>query len=105
MDAVVTHTLEARSHGEATVHLGRHHPPTAGSGCPARPGQHHQRGLQGHRRHRPHLLPLAEAAGGLKIDQAKRLKELELENARVKRVVAELTLDKLILKEVAEGQY
>ncbi|MBK6779756.1 MAG: IS3 family transposase [Gemmatimonadetes bacterium] len=41
--------------------------------------------------------------GGLKIDQAKRLKELELENARLKRVVAELTVDKLILKEVAEG--
>ena len=43
--------------------------------------------------------------GGLKVDQAKRLKELELENARLKRVVAELTVDKLILKEVAEGQY
>ena len=43
--------------------------------------------------------------GGLKIDQAKRLKELELENARLKRVVAELTLDKLILKEVAEGRF
>ncbi|MDH5256303.1 MAG: hypothetical protein OEW72_10350 [Gammaproteobacteria bacterium] len=39
------------------------------------------------------------------MDQAKRLKELELENARLKRVVAELTVDKLILKEVAEGQY
>ncbi len=43
--------------------------------------------------------------GGLKIDQAKRLKELELENARLKRVVTELTVDKLILKEVAEGKY
>ncbi len=43
--------------------------------------------------------------GGLKVDQAKRLKELEMENARLKRVVAELTLDKLILKEVAEGEY
>lgn len=42
-------------------------------------------------------------SGGLKIDQAKRLKELELENARLKRVVAELMVDKLILKEVAEG--
>ena len=43
--------------------------------------------------------------GGLKIDQAKRLKELELENARLKRVGAELTVDKLILTEVAEGKY
>jgi len=43
--------------------------------------------------------------GGLKVDQAKRLKELEAENARLKRAVADLTVDKLILKEVAEGKY
>jgi transposase-like protein len=43
--------------------------------------------------------------GGLKIDQAKRLKELERENARRKRAVADLTLDKLILKEAAEGNF
>ena len=43
--------------------------------------------------------------GGLKVDQAKRLKELETENARLKRAVAELTVDKLILREVAEGKY
>jgi transposase-like protein len=43
--------------------------------------------------------------GGLKVDQAKRLRELETENARLKRAVAELTIDKLILKEVAEGKY
>jgi transposase-like protein len=36
--------------------------------------------------------------GGLKVDQARRLKQLERENARLKRAVAELTLDKLILK-------
>lgn len=41
--------------------------------------------------------------GGLKADQAKRLKELERENSRLKRAVAELTVDKLILKEAAEG--
>ena len=41
--------------------------------------------------------------GGLKVDQAKRLKELERENSRLKRAVAELTVDKLILKEAAEG--
>lgn len=46
-----------------------------------------------------------KAYGGLKIDQAKRLRELEAENARLKRAVAELTVDKLILKEVAEGKY
>lgn len=43
--------------------------------------------------------------GGMKVDQAKRLKELETENARLKRAVADLTVDKLILKEVAEGKY
>jgi transposase-like protein len=43
--------------------------------------------------------------GGMKVDQARRLKELEAENARLKRAVADLTVDKLILKEVAEGNY
>jgi len=43
--------------------------------------------------------------GGLSIDQAKRLKQLERENARLKRAVADLTLDKLILKEAAEGNF
>ncbi len=43
--------------------------------------------------------------GGMKVDQATRLKELETENARLKRAVADLTVDKLILKEVAEGKY
>ena len=42
---------------------------------------------------------------GLKVDQAKWLKELERENARLKRAVAELTLEKLILKEAAEGNW
>ena len=43
--------------------------------------------------------------GGLKIDQAKRLKALERENGRLKLAVADLTLDKLILKEAAEGNF
>ena len=43
--------------------------------------------------------------GGMKVDQARKLKELEAENARLKRAVADLTVDKLILKEVAEGKY
>ena len=41
--------------------------------------------------------------GGLKLDQVKRLKELELENARLRKAVSDLTLDKLILKEAARG--
>lgn len=43
--------------------------------------------------------------GGMKTAQARRLKELEKENARLKKAVAELTLDKLILKEAAEGNF
>ena len=41
----------------------------------------------------------------LKIDQARRLKDLERENDRLKRAVSELTLDKLILKEALSGKY
>ena len=41
--------------------------------------------------------------GGLRVDQARRLKQLETENSRLKRAVAELTLDNQILKEADEG--
>ena len=43
--------------------------------------------------------------GGLKLDQAKRLKELERENVKLKRLVAELSLEKQILKDVAGGNF
>ncbi len=43
--------------------------------------------------------------GGLGMDQARRLKELETENNRLKRAVANLTLDNLILKEVSTGKF
>jgi putative transposase len=43
--------------------------------------------------------------GGLRLDQAKRLKELEKENLKLKRLVAELSLEKQILKEVAERNF
>ncbi len=43
--------------------------------------------------------------GGLRVDQAKRLKELEKENARLKRLVADQALDNAILKEVASGNF
>ena len=41
--------------------------------------------------------------GGMRINQAKRLKELEKENTRLKRLVADMALDNAILKDVAEG--
>ena len=43
--------------------------------------------------------------GGLKTSQAKKLKDLEKENTRLKKAVADLTLDKLILQEALEGNY
>ena len=43
--------------------------------------------------------------GSLKSDQVKRMKELEAENARLRRAVGDLTLDKLILKEAASGNW
>ena len=43
--------------------------------------------------------------GGMSVEQAKRLKELEKENARLKKLVADLSLDNSILKEVAEGNF
>lgn len=43
--------------------------------------------------------------GGLKVSQARRLKDLKKENSRLKQAVAELTVDKLILKETVEGNF
>ena len=43
--------------------------------------------------------------GGMKMDQARRMKELEKENQRLRRAVSDLTLDKLILQEAAKGNY
>lgn len=43
--------------------------------------------------------------GGLRVDQAKRLKELEKENAQLKRLLADAELDKAILKEAASGNF
>ena len=45
-----------------------------------------------------------KAYGGLKIDQAHRLRELEQENARLKRLVADLSLDNVIIKEALRGK-
>lgn len=43
--------------------------------------------------------------GGLRVDQAKRLKDLEMENQRLKRLVADLSVDNQILKEVSKGNF
>ena len=43
--------------------------------------------------------------GGMRVDQARRLKELEQENSRLKKLVADLSLDNAILKEVSRGNF
>ena len=43
--------------------------------------------------------------GGMKVDQMRRLKELEKENTRLRRAVSDLTLDKMILQEAARGNF
>ena len=43
--------------------------------------------------------------GGMQVDQAKRLKELEVENQRLKKIVADLSIANSILKEVAKGNF
>ena len=43
--------------------------------------------------------------GGMRVDQAKRLKEIELENSRLRKLVADLSLDNAILKETVRGNY
>ena len=43
--------------------------------------------------------------GGMQVEQAKRLKDLEKENARLRKAISDLTLDKLILQEAAKGNY
>ena len=53
----------------------------------------------------PYVLPMAPAVWGLRIDQARRLREMEAENGRLRRAVADLTLDNQILKEAARGNF
>ena len=51
------------------------------------------------------MLPVRSEYGGLKGDQVKRLKEREAENTRLRLAVSDLTLEKLILKEAASGNF
>ena len=98
--------VEGESYGEAEAVHGRgDHRHAAGGG--GRPGRGRERRCDGAQvgvseqtryRWRPEY-------GGLRIDQARRFKELERENARLKRLVAEQALDNSILREVAQGNF
>ena len=52
-----------------------------------------------------HVRAHAHIHGGMKADEAKRLRQLEAENARLKKLLAEAELDKAMLKELAEGNF
>jgi putative transposase len=52
-----------------------------------------------------HPISWRQEYGGLKSDQVRRMKELERENQRLRQAVADLTLDKLILREAARGNF
>jgi hypothetical protein len=60
-------------------------------------------GLSGSRNFAAELYRLRKEYGGLELDQAKRMKDLERENVRLKRLVADLSLEKQVLKDVASG--
>ena len=57
------------------------------------------------RRERGDVLSVAPGVRGLKTEQVKRLKDLELENSRLRKAVSDLTLDKLFLQEAARGNF
>ena len=62
--------------------------------------------MQGYRGIGPYVFTDgASSMGGLRIDQARRLREMEAENGRLRRAVADLTLDNQILKEAARGTF
>ena len=89
---------------EATHGRSSHRQVAAGR---SRPGPRAQRrpGLPAPRVREQALHRWRNQYGGLKQDEAKRLRELEAENARLKRLVAELALDRQMLQEVAQKKW
>ena len=92
--------------GKEATHSGADHHCTAGGRGRSGPRQIREADEPGARHHRADVLPVE---AGVRRDEgepgARRLKELERENGRLKRAVADLTLDKLIVEEAAEGNF
>ena len=87
--------------GEETAHGGADHFEASGGGGPPGPGHEAAPDLSGAGGTEQTYYRWRKEYGGLRTDQAKRLKTLEKENARLKQVVADLALDNAILKEAA----
>jgi hypothetical protein len=66
-------------------------------------GEIDSRGVPGRRNLGSEFYRWRKEYGGLDLDQARRMKELEKENSRLKRLVADLSIEKQVLKEIAEG--
>jgi putative transposase len=97
--------LKGASNGTEGLHAGAGDRDVAGSRGAAEPRREDRQDLSGLGISEQSYYRWRRLYGGLKVDQARRLKDLERENQRLKKAVSELTLDKLILKEALEGKY
>jgi hypothetical protein len=95
----------AQPHEKKATHRRRNHQEAARGRRDAGCGQECGGSLPGPRGQRRDYQRWKSHYGGIKKDALKRLRELEKENARLKRAVADLTLDKAIRKEIAEGKW
>jgi hypothetical protein len=98
-------TMEDAINGEEAAYSGRDRCEVATGRCADRAGPAGCRRGPLDRRNGSYILSWRNEYGGLKGDQVKRLKELEIENNRLRRAVSDLTLDKLILSEAAKGNF
>ena len=92
-------------HGTDQAFGGADHQQAPRGGGALGPGDEGPRGHEAARSDDTDVLPVRKEYGGLKTDQAKKLKELERENARLKKLLAEAHLDKAMLQEVASGNF
>jgi len=96
---------EGGGYESKAVHGGKDHWDAAGvRSCPG-PGKEDRGGLSRSWISEQSYFRWRREYGGLRTTQAKRIKDLERENSRLKKAVADLTLDKLILREALEGNY
>lgn len=92
-------------HETHQAHSGADHPQAQNRRAADRPGQDRRRCLPCHRGDAADLPPVAAAVRGMQAEEARRLTQLEKENARLKKLLAEAELEKAMLKDLAEGNF
>ena len=92
-------------HETHQAHTRADHPQAQDGRATDQPGQDRRGGLPRHRGGAADLSPLASAVGGMQAEEAKRLSQLEKENARLKKMLAEAELEKAMIKDLAEGNF